>query len=175
MGSDQPSAPDFDLPPSEDDGPLWMRWMLQANGVKEYPGSANNPMIVGAAQFVGRCNPSLQDYCDSYKQDATPWCGLAVAWAFAKANVRPPEEFLSSSVWRSFGFDVKSPEYGCVVCLDGHVGLFHHQEGSTIYLAGGNQSDMVTITPFKESQIIACRWPAPEDYKTGYYPDDDRK
>ena len=159
-----------DLPAiNPEHSPLWMQWMFKADGTKEYPGEPNNPMIMRSVEVIAERWPDLASYARTYREDATPWCGLAAAWAMTKANIKPPKEFLSSKAWRTFGFDIKTPELGCVVCLESHVALFHHQTGSTIYLMGGNQSDMVNLCPFKESEIVACRWPNPEDYHANDY------
>jgi uncharacterized protein (TIGR02594 family) len=174
MGTNKPQPPDEinDIDPpiiDADAGPTWMQWMVRANGIKEYPGEPNNPMIMRSVEVIAERWPDMAAYAHTYQEDATPWCGQAVAWSMTKANVRPPKDYLSSKVWRSFGFDVKTPEYGCIVCLESHVALFHHQVGSTIYLMGGNQSDMVNLCPFNESEIVACRWPDSGDYEANDY------
>jgi uncharacterized protein (TIGR02594 family) len=160
--------------PSPDSGPAWLRHMVRVIGTKEQPGAADNPMIIDAAAFIGMQFPELKAYSATYKHDETPWCGLAAAWGVTKAGIMPPMEYLASVKWREWGYDVKSAERGAIACLDGHVAYVYLDLGSTIYLVGGNQSDAVTVMPVNASSVLAYRWPAPEDYRTGYYPDDDR-
>jgi uncharacterized protein (TIGR02594 family) len=117
----------------------------------------------------------MKAYADAYQHDSTPWCGVAAAWAVSKASIRPPKEYMASAAWRSWGYDIKTFEFGAIACLEGHVAFAYEHVDNTIYLLGGNQSDAVTIMPASPAEVLAWRWPAPEDYRTGYYPADDRK
>jgi uncharacterized protein (TIGR02594 family) len=153
-----------------------LQWMIKAIGIEETPGAADNPDILRAADVIAEHWPDMAEYCATYIHDSTPWCGLAAAWGVTKANIRPPvNEFLASSSWRKWGFDVKGPEFGAIACLDSHVAFVYDTDGSTVHLLGGNQSDMVNIIPVAANTILTYRWPAPEDYRVGYYPEDDRK
>lgn len=88
---------------------------------------------------------------------------FVVAWAMTKANVRPPK-FAQPAAWCAFGFDIKTPEYGCVVCVGDYVGLFSHQIATTVYLMGALPNGTIGLRAFAESEITACRWPDPEDF-----------
>jgi hypothetical protein len=94
-----------------------------------------------------------------------------IAWAMHQAFVEAPKE---PATWRTWGYDIKTPEYGCVVCAGDHVGLFQRQDGDDVYLVGTQQGDVISVVAFKEKDIHACRWPKPEDFSFRDYPHDDR-
>lgn len=99
----------------------------------------------------------------------------AVTWALKESAIRPPEDYADFSRWTQWGFDVKSPEYGCVIVMPNFVGMFQRQEGPDIYLVGVHgEGSPVSVAAYDEEALVACRWPAGEDFLSGYYPRDER-
>ena len=105
------------------DAPDWLLTMRAINGMSETPGAADNPKIMAMADEIGRIFPDMQSYCDQYRADSIPWCGLTVAYTMAKANIRPPfgdtdtDRFLWARSWAddpSYQI-LKTPRLGCVV------------------------------------------------------------
>jgi len=150
-------------------GPLWIREMITGM----YAGQVEP---ADAIMFIGEVWRDMAPYCESYKHTGQPWSALAVAWAFTRAHVRPPKDkFLDPEAWRRWGFDVKSYELGAVACTENQVGLCYESTDNQLYMVSTNDAGAIAIVAVPLANVMAYRWPAPEDYRTGYYPDDDRK
>lgn len=166
-------VPDKDpiLPaPSVLKGAPWLSFMRAITGTKELPGEADSPTIMLWAGAIGKAFPEMASYCKQYRHDATPWCGLAMAYVMAKAGVRPvfgstdTERFLYARAWASWG-TACDPTPGCIMVFSrlggGHVSLLEKVEGSTFYIRGGNQTDMVNvIKKTKDASFVGSRWPS---------------
>ena len=149
--------------------PDWLLTMRAINGMSETPGAADNPKIMAMADEIGRIFGEMQSYCDQYRSDSIPWCGLTVAYTMAKANIRPPfgstdtDRFLWARSWAddpSYQI-LKTPRLGCVVVLTrsggGHVTLYESTSGSNYMCRGGNQSDAINLAAFPKSQCPCSR------------------
>jgi len=154
--------------------PDWLLTMRAINGMSETPGAADNPKIMAMADEIGRIFPDMQSYCDQYRADSIPWCGLTVAYTMAKANIRPPfgttdtDRFLWAKSWADdAGYQIlKTPRLGCVVVLTrsggGHVTLYESTSGSNYMCRGGNQSDAINLAAYPKSSVVALVWPYAE-------------
>ncbi len=157
------------LQPDADRGPLWIREMITGM----YMGQVDP---ADAITFIGEVWSDMAPYCEGYKHTGQPWSALAVAWAFTRAHVRPPKDkFLDPEAWRRWGFDVKGHELGAVACTENQVGLCYEATDSQLYMISTNDAGEIAVVAVPLENVMAYRWPAPEDYRTGYYPDDDRK
>jgi uncharacterized protein (TIGR02594 family) len=139
--------------------PAWYNEMLRLKGLKEAPGAANNPIILGWAKRLGGWIASF------YKSDATPWCGLFCAHAFAIGlpNEPRPANPLGALEWRKFGVPMNEPAIGAVLVFTrkggGHVGLYAGEDETRYYVLAGNQDDMVKVSPILKERCVAVRWP----------------
>lgn len=122
-------------------------------GVKEITGSQHNQEIVNFSKEVGF---KIED-------DETAWCSIFVNWVTFKAGYERSNK-LNARSWLNVGEETQSPELGDLVILkrgnsewQGHVGFFINIVGDLIYVLGGNQSNMVNITPFKLSEVLGYR------------------
>lgn len=123
-------------------------------GTKEMPGKAANPRILEYHQ-----NTKLRAISDEIA-----WCSAFVNWVLKQAGI----EGTDSSMARSFlkwGFPLKSPIPGCVVVLKrgkppfGHVAFFVRRvQTGFIEVLGGNQSDQVKTSAYRESDVLGYRW-----------------
>jgi len=129
-------------------------WMLIANGeldVKEIEGKGINERIVEYHSVT-----SL-----GAKDDAVPWCASFVCWVLQQAGY----PHTRSAAARSYiGYGAKGDlSYGDIVVTKRkgghHVGFVVKHDPFNVWLLGGNQSDMVCIRPFAQSQVIAIRKP----------------
>jgi len=138
-------------------------------GMKEVSGSTANPQVLAMLRLDG--NTWVTD-------DSTPWCSAFmnyIAWLLRL----PRSKSLAARSWltigklipfsdASIGYDVvvlarslgtpDHPEPGPeVLDAPGHVGFFAGFDASQVWLLGGNQSDMVSVTPFPRSRILGVR------------------
>lgn len=110
------------------------------------------------------------------KSDENPWCASFVSWVIQKSGYEGAGSAWSHD-WKTWGDGLSKPAVGCVAFIDwgkvdptkngtGHVGFVVGKTAKgRIVLLGGNQSDQVRYSAFKESHIQAYRVPK------GYEPD----
>lgn len=100
-----------------------------------------------------------------YPSDDTSWCGLAMGYWTTKAGGQPPKNYLAARQWLKSGTAVTEPQVGDVCILwrgtpdgwEGHVGLFVSRRGSMLYLLGGNQGNVVTVSSFHADKLLGFR------------------
>jgi hypothetical protein len=131
----------------------WISYMRAITGTKELPGEADSSIILSWTADIAKAFPEMAVYAKSYKHDATPWCGLALAYTMAKAGIKP-----------AWGRPVELTP-GCVLVFSraggGHVTTCEKVEGNTFWCRGGNQSDMVNvIKKARDSSFVGARWPS---------------
>lgn len=143
-----------------------MKWLTEARrhiGLREVPGVANNPVIMGWADRLGARVLGIR-----YDNDATPWCGLFSAWCIHQAGLRPPPISIRAKAWSDWGdplpLHAQRPPLGAVAVFGrdggGHVGFVDsvNRDGS-LNILGGNQGDAVNVRRFPRARLIALRWP----------------
>jgi uncharacterized protein (TIGR02594 family) len=156
------------------DTPEWLLVMRAMNGLTETPGSGDNPKILAMRDQIANTYPDMASYCALYQHDATPWCGLAVAYAMTMGGVRPvfgptdTDKWMWARAWDDddWGYELSVPRPGCVVVMEreggGHVTLYERTEGSNYVCRGGNQSDAVNVSSYPISKVVGLRWPKAE-------------
>ena len=134
------------------------RWLAEARrdiGVTEIPGKGDSPII----------RRWLTDLKAWWTDDATPWCGTAVAHWMLRAGIKPPQHWYRALAWADWGVRLSRPALGAVVVYrrtgGGHVGLVVGTDAAgNVLTLGGNQGDQVNIRPFDRQRVVAYRWPA---------------
>jgi uncharacterized protein (TIGR02594 family) len=154
--------------------PEWLLVMRAMNGLTETPGSGDNPKILAMRDQIAKTYPDMASYCALYQHDATPWCGLAVAYAMTMGGVRPvfgptdTDRWMWARAWDDdvWGYPLSVPRPGAVVVMEreggGHVTLYERTEGSNYVCRGGNQSDAVNQASYPISKVVALMWPKAE-------------
>jgi uncharacterized protein (TIGR02594 family) len=129
-------------------------------GVKEEPGSGNNPRVIEYHSAT-----SLKS-----KKDATAWCAAFMCWVLMKAGYKH-----TKSAWArdylKYGEKLSKPIKGCIMVFerngkggDSHVTLWSGKETETHYLCcGGNQGDQVKLSLYAKKDLLGCRWPVKEN------------
>ena len=143
-----------------------MRWLTEARrhiGMREVPGVANNPVIMGWADRLGARVLGIK-----YNADSVPWCGLFAAWCVHQAGLRPPGTSIRAKAWADWGDAVSMvatrPPLGAIAVFGrdggGHVGFVESvNTDASLNIIGGNQSDEVNVRRFARNRLIALRWP----------------
>lgn len=146
----------------------WIKIARTFIGLKEYPGNANNPTIMGWAKGLGSKLLGI-----AYAGDHVPWCGLFVAHCIKAAGHATVPIAVRASAWESWGQPCK-PVPGAVVVFKrpggGHVGFLVGQNATSYRVLGGNQSDGVNETWIEKSRCVAIRWPLGVSVSADYLP-----
>lgn len=139
-------------------------WLTAARGklaVRETPGPASNPTIIGWAKRVGAKALGI-----AFNGDDVPWCGLFAAVCVTEAGLKPPPIAIRAKSWATWGdpLDPKRLAPGAILVFErpggGHVGFYVGEDDTAYRVLGGNQSDAVTYTRIAKDRCVARRWPA---------------
>jgi len=137
-------------------GPRMLLEALKLYGVKETPGSANNPIIMGWAK---------ETQVKGYSGDIVPWCGLFMAVVAQRAGWKDhvPATPLWAQSWNTFGNKVTTPGLGDILVFKrpggGHVGVYVGEDKSAYHVLGGNQKNAVNIIRIEKKRCIGIRRP----------------
>jgi len=134
--------------------PVWLAIARTDIGLREIPGKATAPKIAMWLKQLGAW----------WADDATPWCGVAVAAWMRDAGVPLPKHWYRARAWLEWGTALTKPVRGCVVVFErsggGHVGLVDGQDQMRrLLVIGGNQGDAVSVAAFDTARVLGYRWP----------------
>lgn len=126
-------------------------------GVKEVPGTRDNPTILWWANQVG--------YGSVFRHDSIAWCGLWMAYTAAQAgwDHSPNGNALWAQNWLHWGTAINpaAAMFGDVLVFGrdggGHVGLYIGEDGECYHVLGGNQSDMVCFKRIAKERLLGVR------------------
>jgi len=140
-----------DCQPSD---PLWLTIARRDLGIEETPGKETTPAIRRWLIELGAW----------WRDDATPWCGVALAYWMKEAGAPIPKQYYRARAWLDWGTALNQPALGCVVVFErrggGHVGLVvGRNELDYLLVLGGNQGDKVCIASFSPDRVLGYRWP----------------
>lgn len=133
---------------------MWVQAARQDIGLRELPGAPTAPRISRMLSTLGAW----------WRDDETPWCGVAEAAWFTEAGITPPDKWYRAKEWLTWGTSLLAPLVGCVVVFErvggGHVGLVvGFDDLNRLLVLGGNQGDKVCIAPFDRARVAGFRWP----------------
>lgn len=137
---------------------LELAWIAEARrhiGVKEIKGKEHNLTIV----------EWLKALKASWFDDETFWCGTFAAISLQRASRFVPKQKFRALAYLDAGLRLSKPAYGCIVVFTrnggGHVGfVVGKDKNGNLMVLGGNQNDMVCISPFKFDRVAGYVWPA---------------
>lgn len=141
----------------------WIKLARQFVGQREIKGVRHNPILIEWLDDMGRFSGEARAW---WRDDETPWCGLFVGWVFGHSGRYVVKEWYRAKEWASTDLSrLSKPAYGCLAVLDrrggGHVGFVIGKDiAGNIMLLGGNQGDMVQVSPFKPDRITGYYWPS---------------
>lgn len=139
----------------------WLKIAQKEKGVKEVPGSGDNPRIVEYLKATTLPAPDNRN-------DETSWCAAFVTWCLEQAKVKSTKSAWARS-YLKWGRELKEEDsieewLGCVCVLErgptyGHVGFLVDWDDDRVKLLGGNQGDAVSEAWFPNERILAFRVP----------------
>ena len=126
---------------------------LTQYGIVETPGELNNPEVMKYFHETGR------KWVDA---DSTPWCDAFIDWCCMKIEI-PFTHGLNAREWINEGVQVKTIGEADLVLFwrvspdswQGHIAIPIVERGDMIFSLGGNQSDMVRISPYYKNRKLA--------------------
>lgn len=134
-------------------GPRILLEALKTYGTAEQPGPGSNPSIMAWAKATGMDR--------FYTDDATPWCGLALAYCALQAGWPLPVNPLWARNWLEWGDRAASPRLGDVMVFErgkgGHVALYVGEDPEAFHCIGGNHSDRVSIKRISRARLLGAR------------------
>lgn len=141
----------------------WVKLARDFVGQREIKGERHNPIIIEWLDDMGRFAGEARAW---WRDDETPWCGLFVGWVLGHSDRYVVKEWYRAKEWASKDLtQLARPAYGAIAVLDrrggGHVGFVVGTDAQgSIMLLGGNQGDMVQVSPFKPDRIDGYHWPS---------------
>ena len=141
----------------------WINVARQFIGMREVKGVKHNPAIAQMLDEMGQFSNETKAW---WRDDETPWCGLFVGYVMGKAGRYVVKEWYRAKEWASpLLTKIDTPAYGAIAVLSrhggGHVGFVVGTDAQgNVMLMGGNQGDMVQISPFKPDRIDGYYWPS---------------
>jgi len=141
--------------------PRWYDIAKGEEGIKEFPGDADNPQVV---KYLKSCSTLSQSF---QRNDETAWCSAFVNWCVEQAGFEGTES-ASARSWMHWGKPAAAPTTGCIVVLSrgsnpafGHVGFLVNKTTTTVRLLAGNQQDAVNVTSFPITRVLKDGFRAP--------------
>ena len=124
-------------------------------GTMEIPGQVDNPSIMKYFHEIGH---------EWVEHDELAWCSAYCNWV-AKTCGYEFSGKLDARSWLGVGNIVVDFELGDLAILwrispnswAGHVGFVIRRDGDSIWLLGGNQNNMVRISPYPHSRLLGYR------------------
>lgn len=141
------------------DKPYWFMRAETYIGQKEIAGTRHNPVILRMWQRIRA----------PFTDDETPWCAGFVGSVLEECNILSTRSAAALS-YRTWGIGCPWPTVGAIAYMSrrnsagklvgGHVAFVAGKDfAGNIILLGGNQGNMVRLSPFAASRIQGYRWP----------------
>lgn len=139
--------------------PAWITIAESQYGQKEIAGVEHNLAIISYHSSTS----------GDFKSDEIPWCSSFVNWVLKEAGIKGTDDALAKS-WVNWGtpIQLEEPVYGSIGVfrkIIGGVGRYHvgFVVGRTfegkIVLLGGNQSNMVRLSAFAQTDFVYFGYP----------------
>lgn len=141
----------------------WIKLARAYLGLKEVKGTQHNPTIIPMLDKMGSYQKEARAW---WRDDEQPWCGLFVGFILGESERYVVKEWYRAKEWANpLLTKLNAPAYGAIAVLSrqggGHVGFVVGTDvQGNIMLLGGNQGDMVQISPFKPDRIDGYYWPS---------------
>jgi len=126
---------------------------LTQYGIVETPGELNNPEVIKYFHETGR---------KWVNADSTPWCDAFIDWCCLKVGMKFTDG-LYAREWLNYCTKVDTIDEADLVLFwrespdswKGHISIPIAERGDMIFSLGGNQGDMVRISPYYKNRKLA--------------------
>jgi len=141
--------------------PAWLGRARAYLGVAEIKGPHHNPEII---ELLDRADGKDDGKpLQGIRDDETPWCASFVSGVLEETGI-PSARSAWARSYLKWGVET-GPAVGAIAVLDrgptsGHVAfVVGRTESGSVLLLGGNQGDMVKVSPFSTKRVLGYRWP----------------
>lgn len=112
-------------------------------------------------------NPEVMKFFEDFPHvttDETSWCSAFVYWCIKEAGMVPKKSLVARD-WLSWGEQVFEPEIGDLAIFyrgdpggwQGHVAFYVKNDGTNVWVLGGNQSNRVSIEKYAGTKLLGYR------------------
>lgn len=128
-------------------------------GLAEVPGSKSHPRIELAIKTAAKWLPEGVRDVDG----SIAWCGCIGGLWCLELSLPVPKAYYRAASWLEWGVAVKAGDerQGDVIVLQrpggNHVALLEEKRGTLWDLLGGNQSNRVSVAPYRKSLVRGVR------------------
>lgn len=138
-------------------GPKMILESWKLYGLKETPGTGNNPRIMQMAKVL--------NVADLYTADSLAWCALDMGYVIVSSGYVLPFtgwDILRAAQYVRFGnpISVGQEKFGDVLVFKRpgghHTGLYVGEDDKCFHVLGGNQGDMHKVSRIPKARCIAC-------------------
>ena len=136
--------------------PKWLELAWRDVGVQEKKGALSNPNVMKYYRDVG---------AEWVENDGVAWCAAFVGSCLVRSGMGSTRSLMARS-YLKWGRKLSQPKQGAVAVFSrgasktlGHVGFYVGENGRSIFILGGNQSDGVNISTYPKSRLLGYRWP----------------
>lgn len=144
--------------------PSWLMVARRFVGVAEIKGPHHHQAILDLLDIADGKDDGKN--LQGIRDDETPWCASFVSGVL-ELDGRVSARSAWARSYASWGVQLPAPAVGAIAVLErgptsGHVAFVVGRDaGNNIMLLGGNQSDMVKISPFSMQRVLnnGIRWP----------------
>ena len=132
----------------------WLTVAQAERGEEEIAGPENNPRILEYVAAV-QSTRGVQD-------DEIDWASAFAEWSLNQVGLEGPQS-MDPNAWLAWGRAIELPEEGCIAIFAftglPHVGFFVSEEGKSVNILGGNQSDLVKVSRYAKKDVVGYRLP----------------
>jgi uncharacterized protein (TIGR02594 family) len=133
----------------------WLGVAQAEKGEEEIAGPENNSRILEYIASV-QSTRGVQD-------DETDWASSFAEWSLNQVGIEGPQS-MDPNAWLAWGRGIELPEEGCIAVFSfsglPHVGFYVGEEGKSVNVLGGNQSDVVKVSRYAKKDVVGYRLPA---------------
>jgi uncharacterized protein (TIGR02594 family) len=147
----------------------WLYWRHSHNAYARTPWLAAANAEIGQEEIAGpENNARILDYIATVQStrgvqdDEIDWASAFAEWSLNQVGLEGPQS-MEPTAWLGWGRGIAAPEEGCITVFSfnglGHVGFFVSEEGKSLNILGGNQSDLVKISRYAKKDVLGYRLP----------------
>ncbi len=141
----------------------WGQIAARFDGIAEIKGPHHNSAILDLLDVADGKDDGKP--LQGIRDDETPWCATFVSAVLELSGIRSARSAWARS-YLNWGVDIGGPAIDAIAVLErgpksGHVAFVAGRDAAgNLLLRGGNQSDMVKVSPFDPQRVIGFRWPS---------------
>lgn len=144
--------------------PSWLSRARTCIGLKEIPGSKNNPDLMAVLDLADGVKDGKTIGANN---DDEAYCAKGVSAVLELSGIRSARSAWAQ-MYKTYGQSLDGPAVGAIVVFwrekptstKGHVGfIVGKDKNGNLMVLGFNQQNTTKISPFADHRVLAYRWP----------------